>query len=51
MGQGNFKGFLQANLQRLSLDTEDTEEFLLRLEYSVFYPLFWLSYKPIDHHL
>jgi proteasome accessory factor A len=28
-------------------DDRDTEEFLLRVEYSLFYPLFWLSYKPL----
>lgn len=38
---------LRAWLKRMDLDTADTEEFLLRFEYSIFYPLFWLSYKPL----
>ena len=33
--------------QTLNLETADTEEFLLRFEYTLFYPLFWLSYKPL----
>ncbi|MFW7379053.1 MAG: proteasome accessory factor PafA2 family protein [Oligoflexus sp.] len=33
--------------QKLDLETHDTEEFLLRFEYHLFYPLFWLSYKPL----
>lgn len=31
----------------LSSDSDDSEESLLKIEYMLFYPLFWLSYKPL----
>ena len=41
------KDYLQHGILRLDFEAEDTEESLLKLEYSIFYPLFWLSYKPL----
>ena len=38
---------LQGHCERLSFDNNDHDEFLLKFEYALFYPLFWLSYKPL----
>lgn len=38
---------MKQGLSSLDFDIDETEEYLLKLEYSLFYPLFWLSYKPL----
>ena len=46
-GEDNVMRRLSRWAQRFDLEASDTEEHLLRLEYGMFYPLFWLSYKPL----
>ena len=41
------RSLFRQSAQRLTFETDDTEEFLLKLEYAIFYPLFWISYKPL----
>ena len=43
----NLRQALRRHTDRLNFDAEDQDEFLLKLEYAVFYPIFWLSYKPL----
>lgn len=44
---GFIKKICEASLGHLNFEPDDSEEFLLKIEYTVFYPLFWLSYKPL----
>ncbi|SMF62044.1 proteasome accessory factor PafA2 family protein [Pseudobacteriovorax antillogorgiicola] len=43
----SWRTFLQSGILRFDFEAEDTEETLLKVEYSLFYPLFWISYKPL----
>lgn len=43
----NLKVAVRNSVLRLDFENDDAEESLLKLEYLMFYPLFWLSYKPL----